>query len=185
MRETDHLVALARACLVRITVAGQVGSGFLAAPGYVLSCAHVGGAGHTATVEWNGQKYEAAVRYAQPVPPYRPRALLDYPDLAVLELVDPPAGHPCAGLDLRLPTPAGRGRPQWTRWSRTAPGSRTPSSGRCPRGRVAAGATSCGRPRSARYADCSPRCRRPASTRPASPGPGRRCARHRRRCCTT
>jgi hypothetical protein len=105
MRETDHLIALARACLVRITVAGQVGSGFLAAPGYVLSCAHVVGAGRTATVEWNGQKYEAAVRYAEPAPVHRSRALLDYPDLAVLELLDPPADHPCAWLDFRLPSP--------------------------------------------------------------------------------
>lgn len=102
MNGIDRLSRLLRAALVQITVRHSAGSGVFAAPGLVLTCAHVvaAGAGGPVTVGWTGQKYTAKVRYAS-----SPAAggLWTYPDLAVLELDQPPDGHPCAWLDQRWP----------------------------------------------------------------------------------
>ena len=89
-------------CRVRVHGVTQ-GSGFFAAPGRVVTCAHVAGSrpGSQVPLYWQGVRYEATVLAASPAPPGR--GLWPYPDLAVLEVADPPPGHPCVWLDDMLP----------------------------------------------------------------------------------
>ncbi|MFJ8586771.1 trypsin-like peptidase domain-containing protein [Streptomyces sp. NPDC093595] len=101
------LQELLESCRVRVEGVTR-GAGFFVAPGHVVSCAHVTGArpGTRVPVEWRGVRYEGVVRAAS-APPARPgRGLWPYPDLAVVEVPDAPAGHPCAWLHGLLP-PAG------------------------------------------------------------------------------
>ncbi|MFK0120048.1 trypsin-like peptidase domain-containing protein [Streptomyces sp. NPDC090994] len=79
------------------------GSGFFAAPGYVVTCAHVAGseAGAAVKVHWGTTELAGKVVAASP-PPAR-GGLWPYPDLAIVRLTDPPAGHPCAWLADRYP----------------------------------------------------------------------------------
>ncbi|MFB7947163.1 trypsin-like peptidase domain-containing protein [Kitasatospora phosalacinea] len=108
---TDPLTAL-QALLerCRVRVSGRTdGSGFFVAPGYVLSCAHVAGgtAGARVRVEHGAAAYGATVLAAAPdesAADRSPYALYPYPDLALLEVDDPPVGHPCVWLDPESPS---------------------------------------------------------------------------------
>ncbi|MFF4344497.1 trypsin-like peptidase domain-containing protein [Kitasatospora sp. NPDC001540] len=108
---TDPLTAL-QALLerCRVRVSGRTdGSGFFVAPGYVLSCAHVAGgtAGARVRVEHGEVAYGATVLAAAPdesLVDRSPCALYPYPDLALLEVEDPPVGHPCVWLDPESPS---------------------------------------------------------------------------------
>lgn len=80
------------------------GSGFFVAPGLVLTCAHVLGKpdrvtiGDRVTVHWQKRNYPATVDDVQPAG-QGAEDLWAAPDLALVRLDDPPAGHPCAWLD--------------------------------------------------------------------------------------
>ncbi|MFG3323660.1 trypsin-like peptidase domain-containing protein [Streptomyces sp. NPDC048171] len=90
----------------RVFVEGVTdGTGFFVAPGFVVSCAHVTGdeAGLPVRVRWCGRDYEAVVRAASVNAGEGFGGLYAFPDLAVVELVDPPAGHPCVWLDVAMP----------------------------------------------------------------------------------
>ncbi|MGW5058620.1 VMAP-C domain-containing protein [Streptomyces sp. NPDC004096] len=85
-------------------VHGQTqGSGFLAAPGFVVTCAHVAGAvvGAYVKVYWGTTELSGSVIAASPAPTQG--GLWPYPDLAIVQLVDPPKDHPCAWLYDRRP----------------------------------------------------------------------------------
>lgn len=107
MRATDRLAALLRGALVQILTGDRVGSGVLIAPGFALTCAHVvPPAGSRVTLRWNdavhaGTVRAGTVRYASP---RTPAGAWLYPDLAVVEVDEPPDGHPCAWLDQRWPS---------------------------------------------------------------------------------
>jgi hypothetical protein len=94
------LQELLESCRV-IVIGATEGTGFFVAPGFVISCAHVAGteAGLPALVRWGDRDYEAVVVAASADAPDRSGALFAFPDLAVLELLDPPDGHPCVWLD--------------------------------------------------------------------------------------
>ncbi|ATW51569.1 VMAP-related conflict system protein [Streptomyces peucetius] len=87
------------------------GTGFLAAPGQVLTCAHVvsppgAGSGAVRTagrvlVQWAGGDCEGTVR-AEPAE-HRGERLWRYPDLAVITLLDPPRGHSWLPLSDAVP----------------------------------------------------------------------------------
>ncbi|WP_326816203.1 hypothetical protein OIE61_44265 [Streptomyces sp. NBC_01762] len=90
----------------RVFVQGVTdGTGFFAAPGFVFSCAHVAGGepGLPARVRWCGNDYEAVVRAASADITSENGSLYAFPDLAVLELLEPPTGHPCVWLDMEPP----------------------------------------------------------------------------------
>lgn len=80
------------------------GTGFFVAPGLVLTCAHVLGRadrvtiGEQVTVRWGQAPYVAKVVAAEPADKGTGTVWAP-PDLAVVRLEDPPAGHPCAWLD--------------------------------------------------------------------------------------
>ncbi|MFJ4203511.1 trypsin-like peptidase domain-containing protein [Streptomyces sviceus] len=89
----------------RVLVHGlSEGSGFFVAPGFVVSCAHVAGATpqESVVVRWRDSEYEAVVCAAAP-PDAGDWSLWPFPDLAVLEITNPPDGHPCVWLDTSLP----------------------------------------------------------------------------------
>ncbi|MBY8874667.1 serine protease [Micromonospora sp. PLK6-60] len=90
-------------CLVLVEGGRTTGSGFFAAPGFVLTCAHVTGAeiGTKVTVSWPGHKASATVRWASRQP--TATGTWPYPDLAVVELDEGPYGHGCAFLEQRYP----------------------------------------------------------------------------------
>ncbi|MGW7288827.1 VMAP-related conflict system protein [Streptomyces sp. NPDC054847] len=87
------------------------GTGFLAAPGRVLTCAHVvsppgAGSGSVRTadrvrVQWAGGDYDGTVR-AEPAE-HRGERLWRYPDLAVITLPEPPRGHSWLPLSDAVP----------------------------------------------------------------------------------
>ncbi|WP_250903440.1 trypsin-like peptidase domain-containing protein [Actinomadura sp. NEAU-AAG7] len=111
---TDARTGIARlldACVVLIPAGGlRGGSGFLVAPGAVLTCAHVvartedgatAWAARQAEFHWNGGVYSGTVRA---VPEYRGDGdLWAHPDLALITCDGLPDGHPYAWLDDRLP----------------------------------------------------------------------------------
>ncbi|WP_406165100.1 serine protease [Streptomyces canus] len=98
------LQSLLEGCRVLVEGATE-GTGFFVAPGFVVSCAHVAGveAGVHTRVRWNDQDYEAVVVAASADAADRTSALYAFPDLAILELLDPPDGHPCVWLDMARP----------------------------------------------------------------------------------
>jgi hypothetical protein len=98
------LQALLEDCRVLVEGATE-GTGFFVAPGFVVSCAHVAGveAGLPVRIRWDDQDYEAVVVAASADAPDRGSALYAFPDLAVVELLDPPDGHPCVWLDMARP----------------------------------------------------------------------------------
>ncbi|MFJ3777674.1 trypsin-like peptidase domain-containing protein [Streptomyces sp. NPDC090075] len=103
-----ELQTLLESC--RVFVEGATdGTGFFVAPGFVVSCAHVAGfeAGLPTRVRWNGQDYEAVVVAASADTPDRGSLLYTFPDLAIVELLDPPDGHPCVWLDMSRPPQGG------------------------------------------------------------------------------
>ncbi|BAJ26215.1 MULTISPECIES: trypsin-like peptidase domain-containing protein [Kitasatospora] len=110
MRHSDQLSALQgllEHCRVRVD-GRTTGSGFFVAPGVVLSCAHVAGGtvGGPASVEHEGRAYAGRVLAAAPdaaAAAASGQSLYPFPDLALLELDDPPPGHPCVWLDPEAP----------------------------------------------------------------------------------
>ncbi|MEU0815108.1 trypsin-like peptidase domain-containing protein [Streptomyces mirabilis] len=95
------LTRSARLCLVQVR-GRTTGSGFLAAPGYVVTCAHVAGAaGSPVKLSWQGAELDGMVLTASAAPLYG--GLWPYPDLAIVELADPPVGHPCAWWHDQIP----------------------------------------------------------------------------------
>ncbi|MFK0193108.1 trypsin-like peptidase domain-containing protein [Kitasatospora sp. NPDC090308] len=141
MRNFDPLTAL-QALLerCRVRVDGRTeGSGFFVAPGFVLSCAHVAGgaAGGRVRVEYEGAAHPATVLAAAPdAAAAAGRPLYPFPDLALLELADPPPGHPCVWLDPEAPpsgtrvTATGFTRDLGPRTAVLAAGGRTGQPGR-------------------------------------------------------
>ncbi|MEU8525957.1 MULTISPECIES: trypsin-like peptidase domain-containing protein [Streptomyces] len=101
----SRLQSLLENCRVLVTGVTQ-GTGFLVAPGYVVTCAHVAGSapGTWVPVVWGGAEYTGVVRAASAAA--RGDGLWPYPDLAIVELADPPAWHPCVWLDT-LPIASG------------------------------------------------------------------------------
>ncbi|MFI9175463.1 VMAP-C domain-containing protein [Streptomyces lincolnensis] len=90
----------------RVLVDGLTqGSGFFVAPGFVLTCAHVAGerVGDQVRLHWRGVDHEAVVLSASEANTGGNWSMWPYPDLAVLELPDPPADHPCVLLDEQSP----------------------------------------------------------------------------------
>ncbi|MGW2477058.1 VMAP-C domain-containing protein [Streptomyces sp. NPDC001665] len=98
------LQELLEECRVFVDGASE-GTGFFVAPGFVVSCAHVAGgeAGLPVRVRWCGRDHEGVVRAASADTPDRGGVLYAFPDLAVVELLEPPDGHPCVWLDMAGP----------------------------------------------------------------------------------
>jgi tetratricopeptide (TPR) repeat protein len=95
-----------RRFIVRIDGPEGRGTGFFAAPGWVVTCAHVVKGASTAAVvpadtriDVSPAKWQVAARAGQPVPG---SALWSYPDLAVLR-ADRDVDHPCPLLEARDP----------------------------------------------------------------------------------
>ena len=101
----QHLVAQLDRCTVQVHGEdGFAGSGVFAAPGVVLTCAHVVIAAESAcSITWQGQTFAAAgVPELFPPPGYGSNDSYPFPDLAVLRLANPPS-HPCARLGTEGP----------------------------------------------------------------------------------
>ena len=102
----NPLGSLLRRCVVRIDGDGEFsGSGFLVAPGEVLTCAHVAHGRDALTGTWGGTSYPAEVSAALPELAEDDPAAGFYPlpDVALLRLIDPPEEHPCVRFDLGEP----------------------------------------------------------------------------------
>ncbi|WP_165975486.1 serine protease [Actinomadura rubrisoli] len=99
---TTRVQALLRGCLVRLAAPGTAGgTGFLVAPGTVLTCAHViAGAEGPVTATLAGRDMPARVTALHPAEPGSP---YPYPDMALLEIEE--TDHPCVRLDT--------GEPRW------------------------------------------------------------------------
>lgn len=97
-----RLTGAGKQCLVGVR-GDTVGSGFFAAPGFVVTCAHVAGAtaGSVVKVTWSEGEWEGRILAASPAPPRG--GLWPYPDLAILKLKDPPPEHPCVWWHDRIP----------------------------------------------------------------------------------
>jgi len=106
----EQLEDLLRACTVRVIGGPMPGAGFFVAPGMVLTCVHVIGDGSGLTVRWerDGQQpVEVPVSglvavldgSGRPIP----ALARDYPDIAVLEVLDL-VGHPCVSIDPEWPS---------------------------------------------------------------------------------
>jgi hypothetical protein len=98
---SDSLDGLLRDCTVRLaTPGGAVGTGFFAAPGLVLTCAHVvrgaGGRAAPVTAQWSGRSAAAAPADVQLRPDPCPEADV-FPDVALVRV--PWDDHPCVWLD--------------------------------------------------------------------------------------
>ncbi|MDH2424030.1 trypsin-like peptidase domain-containing protein [Sphaerisporangium sp. TRM90804] len=101
MTTADHLGRLMKSCLVQVR-GSTFGSGFFAAPGHVVSCAHVAGRpGDPVKVFWEGGEFEGTIADASPAP--EGGEIWPYPDLAIITLARPPDAHPCVWLDDRIP----------------------------------------------------------------------------------
>jgi hypothetical protein len=94
---------IARSCAVRLDADRFVGSGFFAAPGLIVTCAHVVGAHTQMTVEWQGQRLAGRVVLRQPAE-HGGGEYWDFPDLALVA-IDEQVSHPVAILDLEPPRP--------------------------------------------------------------------------------
>ena len=104
--EADPLLALLRQCVVRVDGDGSFrGSGFLVAPGEVLTCAHV--VHGIAQIKVLGAEWESTVSVVMRLPDHAvedPAArFYPLPDVALLRLEEPPPDHPCVGWDLSWP----------------------------------------------------------------------------------
>lgn len=96
-----QLIRSIQDCLVQVR-GRTAGSGFLAAPGYVVTCAHVAGAtGSSVELFRHGRQLRGTVLAASPPP--AGEGLWPYPDLAIVELQDPPGDHPCVWLHDQIP----------------------------------------------------------------------------------
>jgi vWA-MoxR associated protein C-terminal domain/Trypsin-like peptidase domain/vWA-MoxR associated protein middle region 0 len=94
----NELEALFHACLVRLDGPGRdFGSGVWVGPSLVLTCAHVAHRGQV-TLSWNYRRMRGFVLDAAPGTPPAKGELWSSPDLSLIDVDDPPAGHPCAWL---------------------------------------------------------------------------------------
>lgn len=97
----EQLLELLRQCIVKLVVPGGHGTGFLVAPGLILTCAHVVDAAQksktSVTAYWNGQSYSTSIQNF--LSELHPGLKLQYPDLALLK-VDAlnNSKHPCVYL---------------------------------------------------------------------------------------
>ncbi|MEU4424188.1 trypsin-like peptidase domain-containing protein [Actinoplanes sp. NPDC024001] len=87
---------------MEITGEALTGSGFFAAPGLVVTCAHVVGGRQTVLVRHDGSEWEGEVLYSSA--PARDGELWPYPDLAVVEVSAATDVRTCAYLDQRTPS---------------------------------------------------------------------------------
>ena len=94
---------IARSCAVRLDADRFLGSGFFAAPGLIVTCAHVVGAHSQVTVEWEGQQLAGRVVLRQPAE-HGGGDYWDFPDLALVA-IDEGVSHPVAILDEEPPRP--------------------------------------------------------------------------------
>jgi Trypsin-like peptidase domain/Tetratricopeptide repeat len=105
----DPLLALLRVCVVRVDGDGEFrGSGFVVAPGEVLTCAHVVHGAREIVVRGCGWESSASVAVRSPdveVGDSRAR-FYPLPDVALLRLDESPVGLPCVELDVGLPVSA-------------------------------------------------------------------------------
>ena len=107
--DPNPLLSLLRHCVLQVHAGHKFGTGFFVAPGEVLTCAHViHGAGQI-TVAWDGGSCAATVVAALPAIDVGDPAAAFYPfpDVALLQLTNPPEAHPCVRLDTAEPV-AGR-----------------------------------------------------------------------------
>ncbi len=97
----DPLLELLAACVVRIDRDGRFeGSGFLVAPGEVLTCAHVAHGGLPLTVHTSdGATYPAEPITALLAPDDERARFYPEPDAVVLRVRGLTAGHPCVRLE--------------------------------------------------------------------------------------
>ncbi|MCF1598707.1 VMAP-C domain-containing protein [Streptomyces muensis] len=96
-----QLIRSAQDCLVQVR-GRTAGSGFLAAPGYVVTCAHVAGVtGSAVELTWQGKQLRGTVLAASPAP--AGEGLWPYPDLAIVALQDAPEDHPCVWWHDQIP----------------------------------------------------------------------------------
>jgi tetratricopeptide (TPR) repeat protein len=103
----NPLVELLARCVVTIADGSGVfrGTGFFVAPGEVITCAHVIQGLDTVAVAWELTLTSAVAETILPAldvddPASRFHPL---PDIALLQLVSPPKGHPCVWLDSSEP----------------------------------------------------------------------------------
>ena len=102
----DPLLALLRSCVVRVeSPKGFLGTGFLVAPGEVLTCAHVVHEAGTLAVHGEGWSTSASVTSRLPDLAAGDSAAAFYllPDAALLRLEAAPDGHACVRLEMELP----------------------------------------------------------------------------------
>ena len=102
MEPSDVAARLLRDCLVQITGEELSGSGFFAAPGLVVTCAHVVGRSRAVVVRHSTSVWEGTVRYSSAPPGHG--GLWPYPDLAVVEVPAATGLQACAWLDQRTPS---------------------------------------------------------------------------------
>jgi tetratricopeptide (TPR) repeat protein len=124
--DPNPLLSLLRRCVVQVHAGHEFGTGFFVAPGEVLTCAHViYGAGEI-TVAWDGGSSAASVVVALPAIGIGDHAAAFYPfpDVALLQLTNPPEGHSCVRLDAAEPV-AGR-QPDLLRLDGFTKGERAP-----------------------------------------------------------
>jgi len=103
--DAEPLLALFASCVVPIDADGGFrGTGFLVAPGEVLTCAHVVHGGQAITVTTADGMCCAAEVVSPLLAPEDPAArFYPLPDTALLRLATAPAEHPCVRLDLTEP----------------------------------------------------------------------------------
>ena len=102
----DPLPALLRSCVVRVDGGDRfLGSGFLVAPGEVVTCAHVVHGVDELRVRGEGWSASASVAFRLPDldPDDGAAAFYPPPDVALLRLDDAPDGHCCVRLAAELP----------------------------------------------------------------------------------
>jgi hypothetical protein len=95
-------LTIPRQCVIPVYGDGEFsGTGFLVAPGEVLTCAHVVHGVSEITVQWHGVGFSASVVQALPALEAGDPAARFYPlpDVALLRLADPPPDHACVRLD--------------------------------------------------------------------------------------
>ena len=102
----DPLLALLRSCVVRIDdIDGFRGSGFVVAPGEVLTCAHVVHGLHEVVVRGDG--WQASASVVQRLPDLEPgdeaAAFYPLPDVALLRMDHAPDEAGCVRLDTAAP----------------------------------------------------------------------------------
>lgn len=105
-QHADRIARILRDEVLVLIEGGElVGSGFFAAPGFVITCAHVTGAnrGRQVKVSWKGGSATGIVRYAS-APPTAGARVWPYPDLAVIEVETTASGYRCAWMEQSYPS---------------------------------------------------------------------------------